>query len=100
MSDISGGHEGSDVLNPASMQSRSVLAHNMRARRTALGLSQAGLARKAGLDCGHVGALERAMHSASVDTLEALSKALGVGPCDLLTAPAGFRPGEPEIDVR
>ena len=66
------------------LTARAVLAHNLRQLRLAKGLSQEGLADLAGLHRTYVGCLERSEKSASLDSIERLSLALGVDVTDLL----------------
>ena len=55
---------------------RLVFAYNLRAARTALGLSQEDLADVVGLHRTYVGSVERGERNVSIDNMEAL--ALGV----------------------
>ena len=66
------------------MESRRILAQNLKARRTELGLSQEELAARAEIDRTYVSALEREKFAASVDVLDQLAGALGVHAADLL----------------
>ena len=66
------------------MESRRILAQNLKARRTELGLSQEELAARAEIDRTYVSALEREKFAASVDVLDQLAQALGVQAADLL----------------
>ena len=66
------------------MESRRILAQNLRAIRTELGLSQEELAARAEIDRTYVSALEREKFAASVDVLDQLAQALGVRAADLL----------------
>lgn len=56
---------------------RKIFAHNLRSRRTLLGLSQEELADRAGLHRTYVGSVERAERNISIDNMEKLSAALG-----------------------
>jgi transcriptional regulator with XRE-family HTH domain len=60
------------------------LGARLRARREALGMSQAKLGEKAGISANYVGVLERGQKLPTLDTLVALAKALGVSTSDLL----------------
>ncbi|MDC3956886.1 helix-turn-helix transcriptional regulator [Polyangium jinanense] len=66
------------------------LGARLRARREALGLSQAELAEKVDISANYVGVLERGLKLPTLDTLVALAKALDVPVADLL--------GEPRAD--
>ena len=66
------------------MESRRILAQNLRAIRTELGLSQEELAARAEIDRTYVSALEREKFAASVDVIDQLAQALGVQAADLL----------------
>lgn len=66
------------------MESRRILAQNLKARRTELGLSQEELAARAEIDRTYVSALEREKFAASVDVLDQLAAALGVRAADLI----------------
>jgi transcriptional regulator with XRE-family HTH domain len=67
------------------MALRTVFARNLRRIRLEKGLSQEALADRAGLDRTYISALERERYSATVDTIEALARALAVNPPSLLT---------------
>jgi transcriptional regulator with XRE-family HTH domain len=60
------------------------LGARLRARREALGMSQADLGEKAGITPNYVGVLERGLKLPTLDTLVALAKALGVPASELL----------------
>ena len=66
------------------MNLRAILARNLRDLRNARGLSQEALAHEAGIARQYVSDLERSRYAASVDTLEAIAKALGVRAPDLI----------------
>lgn len=68
---------------------RAVVAENLRALRLKVGVSQEALAKKSGLSVSYVSMLERGLRVPPLDTLEALSKALGVSPVRLLQEIAG-----------
>ncbi len=63
---------------------RKTLAHNVRALRASLGISQEELADRCGLHRTYVGAIERAERNVTLSTLEVFSEALGVPVPDLL----------------
>ncbi len=71
------------------MSLRAVVAENLRALRLKVGVSQEALAKKSGLSVSYVSMLERGLRVPPLDTLEALSKALGVSPVRLLQEIAG-----------
>ena len=54
-----------------------VVARNVRARRTALGLSQEALAHEAGIDRTYVSQIERRVRNLTVTMLGRLATALG-----------------------
>jgi transcriptional regulator with XRE-family HTH domain len=60
------------------MTLRRILARNLKRLRTERGLSQEELADRAGLNRNYIGMIERRENAATVDTLEALAKALDV----------------------
>lgn len=60
------------------MSSREILARNLKALRTAKGLSQEALADAAEIDRTYVSSLERRKYSASIDRLDMLAAQLGV----------------------
>jgi transcriptional regulator with XRE-family HTH domain len=77
------------VFSPA-MAGKSVSARlgaRLRARREALGLSQAELAENADISANYVGVLERGLKLPTLDKLFALAKALGVPASELLGEP-------------
>lgn len=61
-----------------------VIARNVRALRTAMGVSQEELAHISGYHRTYVGMIERGERNISIATLEALAGALGVEPVALL----------------
>ena len=60
-------------------------AANLKSERLRRKLSQETLAGKAGLSVSYISMLERGQRTPPLDTLEALSKALGVGPASLIS---------------
>lgn len=60
------------------------LGTRIRARRTALGWSQATLAEAVGVGGNYVGILERGVKLPTLDTLVAIAKALKCSPAELL----------------
>lgn len=67
------------------------LAHRVRRRREARGLTQAELARRAGLSVRFLARVERGDGNISVVRLNELAHALGTEPADLLRAPSPGR---------
>ena len=63
---------------------RRSFAANLRREREALGLSQQALANLAGLHRTYVGSVERGERNISIDSVEALTRALGVEAADLM----------------
>lgn len=66
------------------MESRRILAQNLKKYRLAGGFSQEDLAHRAELDRTYISALERARYSASLDVLDKLANVFGVTSSDLL----------------
>jgi len=62
------------------------VAQHLHTARTARKLSQATLAKAAGVSVSYVSMLERGQRSPPLETLEALAKALRVSPFELLQA--------------
>ena len=60
-------------------------AVNLKSERLRRKLSQETLAGKAGLSVSYISMLERGQRTPPLDTLEALAKALGVGPASLIS---------------
>ena len=73
------------MVGDDSKQLRSVLARNIRLRRTALGFSQEALADLCGLHRTYIGSVERAERNVSIDNIEKLAAALQVSAADLLS---------------
>jgi len=70
--------------NPTRQTARELLANNLRILRAAKRLTQQELAEMASMDRGFLVALESASRRASMDTLDKLSKALGIAQHELL----------------
>ena len=60
------------------------LAKRLKDLRAERGLTQAALAKRAGLTLGYVARLEIGMHDPQLSTLQKLAKALGVKPSQLI----------------
>lgn len=67
------------------MESRRILAQNLKKYRLAGGFSQEDLAHRAELDRTYISALERSRYSASLDVLDKLAYVFGITSCDLLS---------------
>lgn len=63
---------------------RVILAENLRKVRVSRGLSQEKLGELANLHRTYIGSVERAERNISIDNIEALARALGIEPGDLL----------------
>ena len=61
-----------------------VIAANMRKRRLYMGLSQEEFADLCGYHRTYIGSIERSERNITVSTLEAIAKALGTEPTELL----------------
>ena len=70
------------------MNGRALLAWNLRRLRSERGVSQERLAADSGIDRAHVSDLEREQSNASVDLLDRLAAALGVGIMEFFVVPA------------
>ena len=66
------------------MELRRIVAQNLRRLRQDRGLTQEELADRAGLNRNYVGMVEREENAPTVDTLEALAKAMDIEPTMLL----------------
>ena len=73
---------------PAPDDLRAVLAFNVRLLRVRREWSQEALAWECSLDRTYVSAVERSRWNVSLSNIEALAKALGVQPWELLKPPA------------
>jgi transcriptional regulator with XRE-family HTH domain len=67
------------------------VAQHLHSARTARKLSQATLAKAAGISVSYVSMLERGQRSPPLETLEAVAKALRVSPASLVEAPSSRR---------
>lgn len=74
------------------MDSRELVAWNMRRLRTAQGVSQSRLAELAGIDRTYVSRLERMVENPSIGILDKISQALDVPIGDLFLPPADDAP--------
>ncbi len=76
------------MANPSKNRRSASLAEkfalNLKSERLRRKLSQETLAGKAGLSVSYISMLERGQRTPPLDTLEALAKALGVGPASLI----------------
>jgi len=68
------------------MNLRERVAKNIIDYRKSVGLSQENLAKRSGVSRSHLGKIENARFSASIDTIEKIACALGVEP-DVLFEP-------------
>jgi transcriptional regulator with XRE-family HTH domain len=60
------------------MNLRERVAQNIIDQRKSIGLSQENLAKRAGVSRSHLGRLENARYSASIETVEKIARALDV----------------------
>jgi transcriptional regulator with XRE-family HTH domain len=67
------------------------VAKNLYAARTTRKLSQATLAKAAGVSISYISMLERGQRSPPLETLEAVAKALRVSPLSLVEKPSPGR---------
>jgi transcriptional regulator with XRE-family HTH domain len=78
------------------MKGRTILAWNLRKLRTERGLSQEKLAADAAVDRAYLGGMEREQENPSIDALDKVAAALGIGLAELFVAPAeGDKPPAP-----
>lgn len=77
------------------MQAAKALANGMKRLRRRLGMTQAQLAEAADLHVQYVSQVEREVRSPSMDTIDALAKALGVTPAELFSLGEGRRSSPP-----
>lgn len=68
------------------------VAKNLRLMRAHQNISQAGLAKKAGVSMSYISMMERGKRTPPLETLEALAKALKVSPLYLLQELSTERP--------
>ena len=66
---------------------KEILAANVRHLRNAIGLSQEELADRASMHRTYISSVERAERNVSLETLFAISEALGVAPAELIATP-------------
>jgi transcriptional regulator with XRE-family HTH domain len=66
---------------------RTSLAHNLRARRAQLGLTQEKLAEHSGINQTYISDVERARRNVTLDIIERLAKAVSLAPIQLLISP-------------
>lgn len=64
---------------------RQAFGRRIRGLREGLGLSQEGLAERAGLHRNYVGGIERGERNVGLDNIHVLAEALGVAPADLFS---------------
>lgn len=72
------------ISKSVSSDARKVFAKRLRQLRQVRGLSQETLADLAGLHRTYVGSIERCERNVSIDNMERLARALGVGIVELL----------------
>ena len=72
---------------------RRLLAQKLRLLRTIKGWSQEDLAEASGLDRSYVGSIERGERNVSLDNIEKLAGAFGIGLDELLGVPNAARIG-------
>lgn len=73
------------VRQKSELTARQRLAHNLRSRRNAVGISQELLAELSGMHRTYVGGIERGERNVSIDNIERLAKALDSDVLDLLS---------------
>ena len=78
-----------------SIPARTVLAKNLKALMAHHETNQTGLGKRSGLAQSTVGRILKEAHAADVDTLEAVGKALGVTPWQLMVP--GLDPANPPV---
>ena len=79
------------VLRLGAMSLAKTVAQNLYSARTSRKLSQAALAKAAGVSVSYISMLERGQRSPPLETLEALGKALRVSPLSLVAEPLSRR---------
>jgi transcriptional regulator with XRE-family HTH domain len=78
------------------MESRALVAWNLRKNRVERGLSQEKLAVDAGIDRTYVSSLERGLENPTVSVLDKLADALSIPVTDFFRLPSrGERPPKP-----
>ncbi len=75
------------------MSLTNIVAQNIRTLRAEQKRSQQEVAKKARVSVSYISMLERGERTPPLDTLEALAKAFGVSPVDLLEKPSTGRAG-------
>jgi transcriptional regulator with XRE-family HTH domain len=83
------------VRPTAPMQAAAALANGMKRLRRRLGMTQAQLAEAADLHVQYVSQVEREVRSPSMETIDAISNALGVTPAELFALGEGRRASRP-----
>jgi transcriptional regulator with XRE-family HTH domain len=73
---------------------KQVVGSGIRSIRKAKGISQEALADGAGVSPSYMGEVERGLRNISLETLEKVSRALGVSPIDILRASSFERSGQ------
>lgn len=63
---------------------KEIIPHNLKARREALGMSQAELARRAKVTPRYISVLESKPRNLTLETIESLCRVLGVSVCDMI----------------
>jgi transcriptional regulator with XRE-family HTH domain len=71
-----------------------IIGRNVRAARTAAGLTQGALSEKTGLAAPNISRLEAGTHLPSVATLKKVADTLQVPICSLLDPPAEVKPAD------
>ncbi|MFT3673546.1 helix-turn-helix domain-containing protein [Aestuariivirga sp.] len=74
------------------MDTRKMIAWNLRRIRVGKNISQEQLALEAMIDRAYVGRIERGMENVTVNTLDALAKALSVTAVEFFRKPVGEPP--------
>jgi transcriptional regulator with XRE-family HTH domain len=76
---------------------RKIVGPNVRAYRTALGLTQAELAEKAGIATNHLGLLEAGKHFPTLDVLDRLAAALNKDALDFFMEKPIFKKFQKDV---
>lgn len=72
-----------NLTKSKSLDTKNLLATNIRLRRGILHISQESLAERAGLHRTYIGAIERGQQNVSIDNIEKIAIALGCSVSDL-----------------